>query len=118
VESSSEFGGGQFPQTYGSDLLAIGCGVEKLEKLMIVKSWSAESFLIIDLTEQSTNAELPLFDLYVKHGRIMFQLYGACLGCDFTEQEHGFPQIGFKTFIDLMSRIDGTIFLPLRNSQI
>lgn len=95
------------PISGDSDLLAIGRGTEKLQKLMVVKSWFTPSYRIIDLTGQSTNGELPLFDLYVKHGRIVFQLYAACRGCDFTEQENGIPEIGFKTFIDLMSRVVG-----------
>jgi hypothetical protein len=75
---------------------------------MVVKTWFGESFRIIDLTEPSTNGDLPLYDLYLKHGRIIFQLYAACRGCDFTEYESGFPSIGFRKFIDLMDRIDGT----------
>jgi hypothetical protein len=43
------------PITGDSDLLAIGCGECKLERLMVVKTWFGESFRIIDLTEPSTN---------------------------------------------------------------
>lgn len=95
--------------TGDSDLLAIGCEHDpKLDHLMVVTSWESESFRIIDLTLPSTNGELPLvYDLYVKHGRIIFQLYAGCTGCDFTEQESGFPSIGFATFIDLMGKVDG-----------
>ena len=85
------------PVTGDSDLLAIGCeDSPKLDYLMVVQSWTSESYRMIDLTEPSTNGELPLYDLYVEHGRILFQLYAGCSGCDFTQQRVAFHRLGLQ----------------------
>ena len=49
----------------------------------------------------------PLFDLYRKHGRIVFQLYAACRGCDFTEHATGIPYLGFEKIVLLLENLEG-----------
>ena len=53
--------------------------------------------------------EYPMFDLYKKHGRIAFQLYAACSGCDFASQRSGIKGIGYHTFISISNKITGYI---------
>jgi hypothetical protein len=63
---------------------------------------------VIDLQAPDTNGKLPLYDLYHKHGRIVFQLYAGCSGCDFTELKYGIPNIGLATFVKLMKEMEDT----------
>ena len=90
--------------TGDSDLLAygpIGEGAPKLGQLVIMKSWSLETFRIIDLGADVEKGKLPLFDLFREHGRIVFQLYAGCCGCDFTEHPRGIPGIGHAKFLSV-----------------
>lgn len=73
---------------------------------MIVSSWNGQLNRVIDLGASHSNGELPLHDLYVEHGRIVFQLYAACRGCNFTEHKSGIPGIGYATFIQLLQKMD------------
>lgn len=106
------------PITGDSDLLAIGSSekpgeddenCDVLRQLVVVNKWQSESYRVIDLDAPHTNGNLPLYDLYLLHGRIIFQLYAACSGCDFTEQDSGITGIGFKTFIKLVEMVDGEL---------
>jgi 5'-3' exonuclease len=95
--------------TGDSDLLAIGShGMPVPPKLVIVDLWNGQSFRVIGLQAPDTGGELPLYDLYRKHGRIIFQLYAGCSGCDFTEHRSGIPQIGLATFVKLLNEIEDT----------
>ena len=69
---------------------------------MIVKSYQSELFWIINLESEVDEGEFPLFDLYRKHGRIVFQLFAACNVCDFSEHASGIPYLGFDSFIRLV----------------
>jgi hypothetical protein len=76
-------------------------------KIMIVSSYEGQSNRVFDLSTPHTNGEWPLYDLYVEHGRIVFQLYAACRGCDFTEHRNGITGIGYATFLQLLNDMDG-----------
>ena len=102
------------PITGDSDLLAYGPSGKvdeeaKLSRLVVVHSWRTEIYRVIDLNSDVAPGKLPLYDLYRKHGRIAFQLYAACAGCDFTERERGIPGIGIKAFLHLASSIQGPL---------
>ena len=84
------------PVSGDSDLLAYGLAEEeqedqdqddnpsRLSKLIVVKAYHHELYRIIDLEADVPEGEYPPYDLYCKHGKIVFQLYAACSGCDFT----------------------------------
>ena len=71
------------PITGDSDLLAIGSSekpgeddenCDVLRQLVVVKNkLQSESYRIIDLDAPHTNGNLPLYDLYLLHGRIVFE---------------------------------------------
>lgn len=88
--------------TCDSDLLAYGV----TGKLVVVKGFNNHSYRVIDLNTNVTHGEYPLFDLYNQHGRILFQLYAACRGCDFTECPSGIRGVGYETFVRLVKDID------------
>ena len=54
------------------------------------------------LQSDEPKGKFPLFDLYKQYGRVVFQLYAGCVGCDFTEKQVGIPGIGLKRFLDLI----------------
>ena len=89
-------------------LLAYGPSDQKyrLRKLMIVKSYRSELFRIINLEAEVDEGEFPLFDLYKKHGRIVFQLFAACNGRDFSEHASGIPYLGVDSFIRLVKCLE------------
>ena len=89
------------PVTGDSDLLAYG-----VPSLIIVKGFNHEYYRTIDLTVEVNEGEYPLFDLYKKHGPIVFQLYAACRGCDFTAAHSGVPGIGYAHFISSASKVE------------
>ena len=64
---------------------------------------------VIDLCADVEEGEYPLYDLFRQHGRIIFQLYAGCSGCDFTKHERGIPGIGFAAFIVLANSITGDV---------
>ena len=78
------------PVSGDSDLLAYGV----MSKLILVKGYKHEWYCIIDLEADVPAGEYPLFDLYRKHGRIVFQLYAACCGFDFTTHPLGIARVG------------------------
>jgi len=39
---------------------------------------------VIDLKADAPAGEYPLLDIYSKHGKVVFQLHAACIGCDYT----------------------------------
>ena len=105
---------GHVPITGDSDLLAYGPPGDKvkedrLSKLVVVHSWRNEIYRVIDLDSNVEEGKLPLFDLFRKHGRIVFQLYAATSGCDFTEHERGIPGLGIAWFIRLASSVEGPL---------
>lgn len=89
--------------TCDSDLLAYGV----TGKLVVVKGFQNHTtFRLIDLNADVPHDEYPLSSFYNKHGRILFQLYAACRGCDFTIYPSGISGIGYETFIKLVKDID------------
>ncbi|KAL7530261.1 hypothetical protein ACHAXR_003394, partial [Thalassiosira sp. AJA248-18] len=101
--------------TGDSDLLAYGPpetpsegggDQHRMGKLMIIKKYSSDNYRMIDLECPVEEGKYPLFDLYQKHGRIVFQLYAGCSGCDFTQQENGIVGIGKDRFIPLLQEMD------------
>jgi hypothetical protein len=89
------------PVTGDSDLLAYGA-----KKLIVVQSYARGWYRVIDLDADVEPGEYPLFDLYLEHKTIIFQLYAACRGCDFTEQELGINGIGYGKFMEIASRVE------------
>ena len=87
-----------------SDLLAYG-----VEKLVLVKGYGIQQYRVIDLTADVDEGEYPLFDLYKDHGKVVFQLYAACSGCDFTNQRSGIAGIGFEKFISCAQEVEGEL---------
>ncbi len=88
--------------TGDSDLLAYGA-----RKLIVVQSYARGWYRVIDLDADAEPEQYPLFDLYLEHKTIIFQLYAACRGCDFTKHEHGIKGIGYNTFMEIASRVEG-----------
>lgn len=88
--------------TCDSDLLAYGVS----GKLVVVKGFKNHTFRLNDLNATVSHDEYPLSSFYNKHGRILFQLYAACRGCDFTTCPSGISGIGYETFIKLVEDID------------
>ena len=88
--------------TGDSDLLAYGA-----KKIIVVQSYARGWYRLIDLDADAEPGQYPLFDLYLEHKAIIFQLYAACRGCDFTKHERGIVGIGYETFMDIASRVDG-----------
>lgn len=91
--------------TGDSDLLAYGCC-----KVVIVKSWFAEIFRLIDLSMKDTDDDIetkPLLQFYRLHGVLVFQLYAACMGCDVTEDKSGLPEFGKASFFKVMNDFFG-----------
>ena len=91
--------------TGDSDLLAYGVA----RKLIGVKTggYTSDWFRIIDLDPPNIKkGEYPLVDLYHKHGKIVFRLYAACAGYDFTAAESGIPNTGLKTFIESADKVE------------
>ena len=84
--------------TSDSDLLAYGVH----HRLIVVKRFTGEMFCIINLDENVEEGEYPLLDLYRKHGRIVFQLYAAYRGCDFTSCSTGIKDVGYVEFLSLV----------------
>ncbi|KAL7524260.1 hypothetical protein ACHAWF_000882, partial [Thalassiosira exigua] len=80
-----------------------------LDKLTIVQSYQHQNFRIIDLKADVPEGELPLYDLYRKHGKIVFQLYAACSRCNFTPNRRGIHDVGFKTFVALANKVKGKL---------
>jgi len=112
------------PMTGDSDILAYGAadlnwkwkqeGSKQLEKVILVAKYRTEWYRIIDLHSDVPVGEYPLFDLYRNHGRIVFQLFAGCSGCDFTKFRSGIPGIGIKTFLALANKMD----LPLSSPSM
>ena len=57
---------------------------KQLEQILLVGKYRTKWYHIIDLHSNVATGEYPLFDLYKDHGRLIFQLYTGCSGCDFT----------------------------------
>ena len=87
--------------TGDSDLLAYGVA----RKLILVKGFLHEWYRVIDLDANTTAGEYPLLDLYKNHGKVVFQLYAGCRGCDFTNTRSGIQGLGFKKFIALAVKV-------------
>ena len=100
------------PMTGDSDILAygptdddwewMGEDSKQLEQILLVGKYRTEWYRIIDLHSNVATGEYPLFDLYKDHGRLIFQLYAGCSGCDFTQHRSGIPGIGYKRFLELV----------------
>ena len=99
------------PVTGDSDLLVYGKSDGKEEtKIVIVKSYNSQWHRVIDLGADVLEGKYPLLDFYKKYGRITFQLYAGCTGCDFTIHSSGISGIGYETFIKLVRTIgDGEL---------
>ena len=94
------------PVTGDSDLIAYGVDT----KIVIVHSWQQGWYRIIDLQTPTEKGEYPLYDLYNdKGGKVVFQIYAACLGCDFTEQKCGIKGIGFEKFKSIAYAVEGQL---------
>eukprot|EP00986_Skeletonema_menzelii_P005570 scaffold2080_cov121-Skeletonema_menzelii.AAC.2 len=99
---------GCIPVTGDSDILAYGFPQEQGQrKVVIVQSYEQMWYRVIDLDANTEPGEYPLLDLYNKHGRIVFQLYACCRGCDFTEKRCGISGIGYSSFMTIASTVDG-----------
>ena len=72
----------------------------------MVQSYQYEWFRIIDLSAIVQQGEYPLLELHHKYGRIVFQLYAGCSGCDFTSHPSGIPGIGYAHFIDAVGTVE------------
>lgn len=101
--------------TGDSDLLAYGVGQEKL---IIVKGFKHEWFRVIDLNANVPEGDYPLFDMYNKHGRIVFQLYAACSGCDFTDSRSGISGIGYESFVEIASKVEGELSAATLSNEL
>lgn len=79
--------------TGDSDLLAYGA-----KRVIIVHSWSREEFRVFDLhgeLDESNLDKYPLLRTYhTSGGEIIFQLWAACCGCDFTPDSNGLRGVG------------------------
>lgn len=93
------------PVSGDSDLLIYGIHSE----IVIVNSYEQGWYRIIDLKATTEVGEYPLYDLYKLHGKVVFQLYAACRGCDFTEKRGGIIGIGFATFMSIASAAEGEL---------
>lgn len=93
------------PQSADSDILAYGTP----GKAIIVKSFLHEWFRVIDPYADISHGDYPLIDLFQYHGIIVFRLYAACLGCDFTHIRSGIRGIGYATFVSLANMIEGEL---------
>ena len=82
------------PVTSDSDLLVYGVPV-----LIIMKGYHCEFYQMIDLSVDLEEGKYPLFDLHNKHGPVVFQLYAAYHGCNFTSAKCGIADVGYKAFI-------------------
>jgi len=90
------------PVTGDSDLLAYECDGISVHKIIIVKAFNHQWYRFIDLDADVKEGDYPLRDMRIQHGVIVFQLYAACRGCDFTVSTCGIEGIGYKTFIELV----------------
>ena len=99
---------GKVIMTGDSDMLAYGLP-DDVGKVIIVKSFRSQTYRLIDINADVVAGQYPLIDLYRKHGKIVFQLYAGCSGCDFTTESSGIRGIGYTTFISLASGIDGEL---------
>ena len=81
----------------------------ELEDVIIVQSFRHQHYRIISLTADVPKGNLPLYDLYREHGKIVFQLYAACSGCDFTPDRCGIRGIGFETFVSIAANVEGDL---------
>jgi len=98
--------------TGDSDLFAYGAEAEADGKggmYIIVESYRHERYRLINLSAEVQPGEYPLVDLYQKHGRITFQLYAACTGCDFTTHPSGIPGIAYSHFVGAAAEVDGEL---------
>ena len=94
------------PVTGDSDLLAYGHpSTPEISKFIIAKQYPSEWYRIIDLDTNVNPGEYLLLDLHKKHGRIVFQLYAGCTGCDFTEARNGIDKFGHAKFIETVQSI-------------
>ena len=59
-----------------------------------------------------------MFDLYRKNERIVFQLYAACSGYDFTSQQSGIKKIGYQTFISITNKVTGPLSVHILATSI
>ena len=80
-----------------------------LGRLILAKGYRLDWYRIIDLEADVPVGEYPLFDLYREHGRIVFQLYDACLGCDFTSSRSGIKDVGYACFMFLACKVEGAL---------
>ena len=84
------------PVTVDLDLLTYDV-LENPGKLIIVKEFQYEYFRMIDLMSDVEPGEYSLLEIYKKHGKIVFQLYAACLGCYFTTHRSSIKGVGYET---------------------
>ena len=94
---------GATPVSGDSDLLAYGI----TRRLILVKSYHSELYRVIDLDADVEDGEYPLLDLFKIHGKIVFQLYAGCRGCDFTQHRFGIVGVGYKQFVLASKAVTG-----------
>lgn len=96
--------------SFDSDMLALG-----VSKLLYVTSWIGGSATFIDLEASydgssgdesgDESEEYPLVRHYLKHGHIVFQMWAAALGCDFSTEECGIRSVGKVTLLQIFDDI-------------
>ena len=74
-----------------------------------MKSFMHEWLRVVDVYADVEEGGYPLIDLFRLYGRITFQLYAGCLGCDFTHVRSGITGIGYNTFVSLAKAVEGNL---------
>ena len=77
--------------------------------IVIVKSFSVQTYHIIDLNVDVREEEYPLIDLCKKHSIIVFQLYAGVSGYDFTEAKSSIVGIEYESFINAATKVGETL---------
>jgi len=97
---------GEVPVTADADLIVFH---PRRGKIVIVSSFIKESFRIIDIGADVTEGKYPLIDLFNECGDIVWRLYAACVGCDFTDHSSGIKGIGFDKYVSAVKNVDGDL---------
>lgn len=70
--------------TGDSDLLAYGA-----KRVIVIQSWADETFRLFDMNVSMHDTENTMMRAYSQAGALVFHIFAACCGCDFTEQKSG-----------------------------
>lgn len=73
--------------------------------IVVVSRWLEDKFRVYKLAADVEEGAYPLFDLYLEHGPIIFHLYAACVGCDFTDSASGILHVGISRFLEVTKAI-------------